>query len=302
MQTSKGLKLAVPWWRNGVPVAEAESLAREGIRFVETGSHFLENDDASVVSASGGMRRAGISVLSCHAPFGEEHDLSSMDDSVRRKAVDTHLRAIRRAGLCGAGILVLHPGHQHGSEDEKWRWRRLYSSISALLGPASGEGLRLALENMPPGYLGDDCESLMRAVGEFASPSLGVCLDTGHAHLTERGLAFTYSVLKKSVISFHLHDNDGQDDKHLQPPYGTIDWDTFRLELSALDFQGPLTVESMPWNRQSWGVLIREVLSLLCEGLPTLETEDRVVRVRCSRCGRYCFGRPGRLRCACNWG
>jgi len=33
--------------------------------------------------------------------------------------------------------------------------------------------------------------------------------------------------LKEHIFNFHIHDNDGTRDMHLQPPYGSIDWEEF---------------------------------------------------------------------------
>ena len=51
-------------------------------------------------------------------------------------------------------------------------------------------------------------------------------------------------VLKDLIITFHLADNDGTRDMHLQPPYGTIPWDDFLSVFRTMDFPCPCRRET----------------------------------------------------------
>jgi sugar phosphate isomerase/epimerase len=58
-------------------------------------------------------------------------------------------------------------------------------------------------------------------IGHFKD--VGVCLDTGHAHIGG-GIGTTIAELKPLIRSAHIHDNHGQKDEHLWPGDGTIAW------------------------------------------------------------------------------
>jgi len=159
--------------------------------------------------------------------------------------------------------------------------------------------VKLALENLLPGHLGAKSTTVRRVVDDFDSPFLGVCLDTGHAHLNEGGVLGAFEMLRDRIINFHLQDNDGNLDRHLQPPYGTIDWVTFAAEFHALGFAHPVGVETFPWNGGTWGMLLRDLHSLFSEGRLTLSVGNTRVWAICQQCGRYCMGTPEHWFCGC---
>ena len=159
--------------------------------------------------------------------------------------------------------------------------------------------VRLALENMLPGHLCADAASLRALLDDIASPHLGACFDTGHAHVNKEHVVSAFTALRERIIAFHLQDNDGNGDKHLQPPYGAIDWEAFRDELRSMAFAHPLAVEAAPWNGASWGVLLRELRALFSEGVLTVRVGDRSLKAVCPQCGRYCFGTREHWFCAC---
>src|SRR3954462_11862385 len=52
---------------------------------------------------------------------------------------------------------------------------------------------------------------------------VGVCFDTGHAHMMSR-VHQAFEVLKERMRSTQIHGTDAQQDSHLWPGDGTIDW------------------------------------------------------------------------------
>ena len=140
----------------------------------------------------------------------------------------------------------------------------------------------------------------------FSSPYMGVCFDSGHAHVNGE-LFEAFNLLKPLIITFHLHDNDGTRDMHLQPPYGTLDWDGFSHILKEMDFRDPIVVESQPWQGSEMRWLQKEVSSLLEFGLPSLESHllsckgdgKEEFNLICQKCGHYLFQGADGLFCKC---
>jgi len=99
--------------------------------------------------------------------------------------------------------------------------------------------------------------------------------------------SIAFAILRERIINFHLQDNDRNRDRHLQPPYGTIDWEAFAPDFLSLNFPHPVAVEASPWNGETWGMLLREVHTLFSEGRLTLRLGKSLVRVICKQCGRY---------------
>ena len=69
-------------------------------------------------------------------------------------------------------------------------------------------------------------------MADYDHPAVGICYDSGHAHITADAAA-TLHLLSPYVVTVHLHDNDGVDDLHLIPGQGTIDWPSVVKELAA---------------------------------------------------------------------
>ena len=119
-------------------------------------------------------------------------------------------------------------------------------------------------------------------------------------------------VLKDLIITFHLADNDGTRDMHLQPPYGTIPWDDFLSVFRTMDFpcpsdpvradgrqESPIVVEARPWQGDGYGQLIREVTALLEGRLLKVDINGMPAKVQCLHCGHLRFGTVKDSWCAC---
>jgi sugar phosphate isomerase/epimerase len=295
------MEFAVGIWHPAPSDQAIDALCAEGVTAVEFGPPFLlQEDERAFLSAADRYRAAGIRFYACHAPFDDSAELSQLEDEARLNAIDIHVKSLERAALGGVECLVIHPGRRCAEDEISARRDRLYASLEALVPAARGAGVRLALENMLPAHVGSESPDLRRIVDHFDSPYLGVCFDTGHAHVNAEGVNAAFETLRERIISFHLADNDGHKDQHSQPPYGSIDWNTFVPACRAMGFEAPATVEAPPWGRASRGTLLREIKGLFAGKLLTFDLGDRQARAICQRCGHYVFGTAQAPTCACN--
>lgn len=309
-------QLAACLWNPDTSEEGVRSLARRGGEALEPGPPFLfQEDESALESGARRLRSAGIRIYSCHAPFGGDSDLSLLEESKRLAAVAEHEKTLARAAVAGAECIVIHPSARVKKDDAPERLERLYASLEALLASAERTGVRLALENMPPGYLCADAAELRSVVDRFDSAVLGVCFDTGHARLTRLdatggrpppevrpdrpGVGEAFATVRERTITFHMQDTDGYRDTHVQPPYGTVEWPAFVREFRAMDFPHPVAVEAAPWNGASWRQLVRELKALFSGQLLTVPLGEGRVRAVCDACGHYCFGTPEDWFCAC---
>jgi sugar phosphate isomerase/epimerase len=302
------LEFAICLWRPDTSPEALDELTRAGVTAIEPGPSFLLQDDEREFEAGcGRVREAGIRLYSCHAPFGGDDDLSNPDAAKRAGAVESHARAVARAAVAGASCIVVHPGVGSKPEERAHRAAAFLSSIEALLDYAAEHGVTLAVENMLPGHVGSESGEILEAFRRFDSPRLGVCFDTGHAHLAGEGVMPSFAALREHVVTFHLQDNDGVNDRHLQPPYGTIDWPPFARELGRMEIGYPLAVEAPPWARRGarleppapWRQFLRELEALFTTGVVTAELDGARARLVCDRCGHYRFGTREDWFCAC---
>jgi len=249
-----------------------EELSAAGIRLVELYGdspriHVDLMDDSAVEAVRQALDRLPIKVYSIHAGFSnpseEAWDISEPDAEKRRLAVERHETVLRAAKKLGAHHVVIHPGieNRNGRRFEDCR-----ESIRLLAESAREAGVLLAVENMPPTYLGatpDETRSLLEGMDPKA---VGFCLDTGHAMLGNGGVGDFFKVLGRRIVAIQWHDNDGKNDEHLYPGEGKNSWDEFFAGLDRFNIDLPVTVEAAPPEGITLETAVAEVQQALVEG------------------------------------
>jgi len=144
----------------------------------------------------------------------------------------------------GGETLVIHPVclglKRPGDRIDVNKVRRL-----AEFGRA--RGVRLALENVRDSIWSLD--HVLDALGTNPEDSnLGICIDVGHAHLSDDAddADSVSSYLRRyapSLVHLHLHDNHGGRDEHLAFGEGTIDWARTLQTLDEIGFDGTAILE-----------------------------------------------------------
>ena len=124
-----------------------------------------------------------------------------------------------------------------------------------LIPVAEKHGVVLAIENTYNGESYGDSyissyEDFMFYMDYFKSPSLGICLDTGHAIIRKENPLELFRRLKKHIVALHLHTTTENYDLHAIPftlPYGEkIDWYELIKEIADSEYQGTLNFELRP--------------------------------------------------------
>jgi sugar phosphate isomerase/epimerase len=301
------MQFAVSRWNLDPSPEAVAALEADGVTAVEFGPPFLlQEDEQAFTSTVRRYHAAGIQFYATHAPFDAPAELSQLDEEGRQKAVQIHLQALSRAAQAGITCLVVHPGRGGCPEDEiPLRSERLTASLEALVPAAERAGVRLALENMLPAHVGTLGADVRAFVDHLNSFYLGICFDTGHAHVTDadgfaEGAPAAFEALRDRIIAFHLADNSGAKDHHLQPPYGSIDWERLAPAILASGYDFSATVETPPWNESTPGQLLREMQALFAGQWTTYSHGGRSTHARCTACQLYLFGPPESPWCACD--
>ncbi len=229
-------------------------------------AHFNCTDPHEMALLRRELDRAGVRVHSVHAPFGPQLSIGSADEGLRRHALAAHEVVMRAAARMGARVVVVHPGYEVGGEEDLRRCQdTVRASLERLLPLAEQLDLRLAVENMLPAHTLSRHEDLLECVARVDHPRVGICLDTGHAHVVD-SVERAIEVFGALIIHVHLHDNDGTADQHLLPPRGTIGWNGFLAQLGSVGFQGPLTIEAKKPDEYTMRDMIEEVRWVLRMG------------------------------------
>jgi sugar phosphate isomerase/epimerase len=301
------MQFAISRWNLDPSPEAVAALQADGVTAAEFGPPFLlQEDESAFRDTVARYHAAGIRFYATHAPFDAPAELSQLDEDGRKNALAIHLQSLSRAALAEIDCLVIHPGRGGCPEEElPRRSEQLTASLETLVPAAERAGVRLALENMLPVHVGTLSADVRAYIEHFDSPYLGICFDTGHAHVADaRGFAegapAAFAALRDKVIAFHLADNSGAKDHHLQPPYGSIDWETLVPAIQAMNYPFPATVEAPPWNESTPGQLLREIRALFAGQWTTYEHGGRPTHARCAACQHDLFGPPAAPWCACD--
>ena len=220
-----------------------DGYARAGAEAVEifaAKGHFNYDDRSHVRELAGWFKDIGVKLNSIHSPmFRDEQWNAHMSDPInfidpdkRRRidALDEIKRALEVAEILPFRFLVQHIGMTNEYFDEH-KFDHAMTAIEHLRAFAKPLGVTVLLENIPNEL--STPEKLMELLQTAHFQDVGVCFDTGHAHMMSR-VHQAFDVLKDRIGSTHVHDNTAQDDSHLWPGGGTIDWsETMSLLHSA---------------------------------------------------------------------
>ena len=211
--------------------------------------HVDYRDRAQVLELSHWFRDAELKLHSLHAPmynddcWGRTGPQSVLDITEPVKAkriamVDEIKRALEIADVIPFRYLVQHLGVT-GQELDESRWDAAFSSLEELKVFAGQRGVDLLLENTPNEMASGERLNYFLALTHL---NLNYCFDVGHAHMSN-GVDAEFEVMKNRIRSTHIHDNNGEEDQHLFPPVGTIDWPKAMRLLTSRPDQFPLVLE-----------------------------------------------------------
>ena len=170
--------------------------------------------------------------VSCHAlhapPFagldgpragGLALSVAHKERRLRIESTDEIKRVLDVAEHLPFRYLVLHLGLDEEYALEKFD--AAFTSLEHLRLFAKDRGVKLLLENTRSA-LGNP-ERLLQFLNYTRLDDVGICFDVGHARLTG-GVREAFQALGARSASVHLHDNRGEQDDHLLPFDGTMDW------------------------------------------------------------------------------
>lgn len=209
-----------------------DGFARGGAQAVEifaARGHFNYHEKEHIKELGSWFKSEGVQFHSMHSPIymsnnfrsgGQPLNIVDTEKRNRIEAMDEIKRAIEVAEHAPFRFLVQHVGRTDEADDPR-KFEAALSSIEHLRAFARPLGVTLLLENI----LNDlsTPERLKELLKALHYPDLGICFDTGHAHLMS-SVHQAFGVLEDRIMSTHVHDNARDRDSHLWPGEGTIDW------------------------------------------------------------------------------
>jgi sugar phosphate isomerase/epimerase len=236
-------------------VAQLDKIQRAGIPAVEifcARQHLDYHDRPQVRELGHWFRDSTLTLHSLHAPMYTDeiwgrsgpHSVITITEPVKSKRlemVDEIKRAIEIAETVPFKYLVQHIGVS-GEEYSDRAVEAAFSALEQITLFAHQRGVEVLLENIPNAL--STAERLMLFL-EVTHLDLHFVFDVGHAHLSD-GVEASYGIMKERIRSTHIHDNDGQADKHLFPLLaegGSVDWKHTMGLLRTRGDQYPLLLE-----------------------------------------------------------
>jgi sugar phosphate isomerase/epimerase len=85
---------------------------------------------------------------------------------------------------------------------------------------------------------------LAALVDAYNDPGVGACWDFGHGNFLYKDQRFALRTLGKRLKSTHVNDNYGQEDEHMFPFHGSVDWHSIMPVLTEIGYEGDFSFET----------------------------------------------------------
>lgn len=202
----------------------------------------------SVVDIKRALAAGGVKVSQIHGPW--RYPPRDATDEDRAERFEKMTKAMVVARHLGAKYMAIHPLMPYGaysseSPDEVLSINK--SFFSALANVARSLGITVCLENMPfPDFPLSGVEQITDFIRDIDHPNLKMCFDTGHANIFPIRMSEQLEYAKDYIRIIHVHDNLADEDTHMHPYDGNIDWMDFAEGLYNIGYSGIFNLETAP--------------------------------------------------------
>jgi sugar phosphate isomerase/epimerase len=240
MGTSSGLF-------NDFSQEEFNLFKKEGIDYIELSSGIFSNKtrsekEALVSELKKKADESGIKVWSIHLPFGRTLDVSNQNEAEKNNMIKECSDLMVLCKPLMPQKYIIHPSAEPITAEE--RPKRLITGIASLKilnETAKQNNARLAVECLPRTCLGNTADELLTIVNEVGG-GIGICFDSNHL-LKEKPEQFVAKT-GNLIVTVHISDYDGLDEKHWLPGTGVINWTKVIAELAKSGYNGPFMYET----------------------------------------------------------
>ncbi len=222
----------------------------------ESGASFSVSDEELIELArpfKEAAEKHGVAFGQMHAPVPSW----SLKPAMQEYAFHAIEKALMLCQYLHCPQLIVHPfflGYED-TLDKDYEWELNIRQYTRLIPTIRKYGITVCLENMFTSRRGkihaaicqnpDETIRYIDTLNEIAGEKLfAFCLDVGHAQLVGTEILGLIKQLGHRIETLHLHDNNGNDDQHLAPYMGIVDWDRFCRGMREIGYQGTLNFET----------------------------------------------------------
>lgn len=199
---------------------------------------------------------AGIEISQVHGPW--VWPIREVTEEGRFERLYNMKKSIRYTALLGCKNWVVHPHMPFDIKDigtghEQMTYEKNIAFFRELLTVAKECDVTICLENMPFAEFSlATPDRILDIVKEIDDEHFMICLDTGHvAAFRELLVGDVVRKLGKHIKTFHIHDTMYDNDIHMMPYFGVIDWEDFITALKEINYKGVFSLETLPSRKLS---------------------------------------------------
>lgn len=193
----------------------------------------------------------GVKIRSYHLPFSDEGDMpfipASLDKNIRKNTFEKTKELINIVAPCGIEIVVIHGSLRVLPEERQQKLDIFVDYIKDLCDFCKPLGIKVAVESLKPRCIGNSSDELIYIVENVNRDNVGICFDSNHL-LFEDNTEFVNKA-GKYIITTHLSDFDGDDEKHWYPGRGINNWKSIVGAMKEKGYTGPWVFEVSFPNR-----------------------------------------------------
>lgn len=255
------LSIATSFLSGDYPIDDLKTLHRAGFRYLSADFWQLSYPDKMLAQENWkdliAEYKAAADELGISFPQTHGNTLSGMqwdDPAFAEEAAHQWMlnyRAIEASAILGAEWMVMHP--TNFPHDPLYSRKKALDANIAYLAPfieaAKKAGIGIAVENMVDfggkrrRYCGGDPDELIELVDTINDPDVGICIDTGHAHLSGIDVGAFIRMVGSRLKCTHIDDNRRDGDTHLPPYFGTSNWEDIMKAFDDAGYKGDFSFE-----------------------------------------------------------
>ncbi|QCR22282.1 sugar phosphate isomerase/epimerase [Pontibacter sp. SGAir0037] len=227
-------------------------------------------DTAKVKEA---LLRNNLAPIICGA-FGTSRDLTSDNLALQQVSfeyIESCLDICEKVGadfFAGPMYSAVGKARLVSSEQKKVEWGRAVTNLQKVCGMAEVRGLKIALEplNRFESDLINTAEDVMQLVGDINHPAANVLLDGFHMNIEEPDIERAIKLAGDKLIHVQVSEN-----YRGTPGTGQTRWDAYMRGLTAIGYQGAISIESFTPE-------VKELAGAVCIWRPLVPSQDGFAR------------------------
>jgi sugar phosphate isomerase/epimerase len=212
-----------------------------------------EYDDARLDEISSALARYDLKVTNLNSftlfAVGDTYLPSWIEDDPRQRQTRIqHTRAcLRIAKKLGCGCISIPPGGPLDDIPRNKAMTRFFKGLEQVVDLAEELQVRLLVEPEPDLMI-ERTREFQAFIGDFQSPAIGINFDIGHFYCAGEDPVTALEKLFQWIGHVHLEDiGQSRIHQHLVPGDGAIDLKSVFRTMSALGYDGDITLELYPY-------------------------------------------------------